>query len=113
MLNIFPKQPCSGDIVVLKLEFFQADGVTPKDLTGLKIGVTVKVEADTSSDTGAIFKQDLPGDTTGIVVFHMGPFVFGTFWLDIKSWNGTERSSVIAPTQFKVQQSVTNRPMPV
>jgi hypothetical protein len=113
MLNIFPKQPCSGDIIVLKLQFYQSDGITPKDLTGITVGVTVKIAPDTDlTDAKAVFEKDIPGDTTGTITYQMGPFNYGTYWLDVKSWSGPQRSNVLSPTEFKVQQSVTNRATP-
>lgn len=111
---IFPYPLWSGDVYPLSLHFYQEDGVTVMDLTGITVGCTVK-DDPTDPDSDAFYKQDIPGDATGIIPFMVGPVPAGTFWLDVKWWNTTQnnqRQSVLPNTQFVVSQSVTAREVP-
>lgn len=112
MLNIFPQPLCSGDTIPLKLTFKNTDG-TAYNLTGSHVGCTVKLEPGDDPDTDALFSQDIAGDTTGIIQFYIGPLDEGDYWLDVKMWNSTNlRSTVLAPLQMHVIQSVTARTIP-
>lgn len=118
-LNIFPQTLCSGDVIPLKLAFVQPGTETPYNMTGSTIGVTVKpLPEDTpigeTVDTEAEFKQDLPGDTTGVFNFLIGPLTVGDHWLDIKMWQtvggvNSNRTTIVAPVQMHIVQSVTTR----
>lgn len=118
---IFPEPLFSGDAIPLVLNFWQTQpdpaatppvtGV-PLNLTGKKVGVTVKNQP-TDDDTAAQFKQDLVGDTTGRIAFAITGLGAGIFWLDVKMWDASNvRSPVIAPQQFTVEQSITDRTTP-
>jgi hypothetical protein len=117
MTNIFPSNPASGDQFTLTLEVFEADGTTPKDLTGLYIGITVRTvpDPDGTDDADAAFSASQAGGPTGVVVFLLGPFAAGAYWLDVKTFaTGTPpvRSGLVNPTKFDVVQSVTMRTTP-
>ena len=104
----------SGDVIPLTLNFYQADGTTPMNLTGITVGATVK-SVITTPDSGAVYWKDIPGDSTGVIAFSIPGLAAGTFWLDIKWWNTTlnnARQTVIGATQLVIQQSVTSRTVP-
>src|SRR5215469_14170558 len=104
----------SGDITPLTLNFYQADGKTALNLTGITVGTTVK-NSPTGTDASSLFWQDKPGDTTGVISYVIPGLNPGTYWIDVKWWNvaqGNTRQTVIGATQFTVAQSVTARPVP-
>lgn len=108
--SLFPNPPCSGDAIPLKLTFKDKATGNPYNLTGATVGITVKIAPSDEPDTNAVFKQDVAGDTTGIIQFYVDPLAVGSYWLDVKMWNGSQhRSTVIAPAKFSVVQSVTSR----
>ncbi len=120
--SIFPNPILSGDGTPLVLNFW----TTPPDptadppvvgvarsLVGFTVGVTVKGQPAGDTDAGAQFQQDIVGDDTGIISFGIAGLPAGTYWIDVKMWDsGNVRSSVIAPTQFSVSQSITDRAIP-
>jgi hypothetical protein len=113
MLNIFPQPMCSGDVYPLKMTFSQ-NGVAV-NLTGSTFGMTVKNQADDQNDlTTSVQHQDIAGDATGIITFSVGPLPAGTYWMDVKKWitgpPASMRTTVLAPFQIKLIQSVTARP---
>lgn len=112
MLNIFPQPLCSGDTIPLKLTFKNADG-TPHSLVGSTVGATVKPDPDDNPDTQATWMHSVTGDATGIIQFYIAPMTAGDYWLDVKMWNGTGlRTTVLAPLQMHLIQSVTARTIP-
>lgn len=112
-INIFPQPLCSGDIYPLKLTFTQSSGAA-YDLTGSHVGGTVKLTPNDDPDVQqSVWMQSVAGDTTGVIQFYIGPLDEGDYWLDIKMWNSTNvRSTVLAPVQMHVIQSVTARTVP-
>lgn len=113
MLNIFPQPLCSGDTIPLKLTFTQTSGAA-YNLTGSHVGCTVKLQPDNQPDaTEALFQQDIAGDATGVIQFYIGPLMAGNYYLDVKMWNSSnQRTTVLAPLQMHIQQSVTARTIP-
>jgi len=112
MLNIFPQTLCSGDTIPINLTFTDKTTGNPYNLTGNTLGLTVKEEPEDSDDTKAPFHQDVVGDATGKISFSISPLAAGTYWLDVKMWQGpttAPRTTVIPPLQFNVVQSVTTR----
>lgn len=107
--NIFPQPLCSGDTIPLNLAFKDKVTGNPIDLTGKTVGVTVKTQPGNDPDTDAAFFYDVSGDTTGAINFLLGPFVAGDYWLDVKLWTGATRSTILAPVQMHILQSVTSR----
>lgn len=106
--SLFPNPPCSGDIVPLTLTF--TENGQPYSLVGATVGMTIKIAPSTVNDADAIYTKDVAGDATGIINFLVGPLPTGTYWLDVKMWNGTGmRTTVIQPSKFSVVQSVTLR----
>jgi len=104
----------NGDAIPLTLQFFQADGTTPLDLSGKVIGTTVKLKP-TDPDSAALFQKDIHGDATGIISFLISSLNVGGYWIDVKSWDvalGYQRSTVIGSQKFSVEQSVTARATP-
>jgi len=112
--QLFTYQLYSGDIIPLTLNFYQSDGKTPLNLTGITVGTTVKTNP-TGTDSGSLFWQDKAGDTTGVISYVISPLSAGSYWIDVKWWNvaqGNTRQTVIGASQFTVAQSVTARPVP-
>lgn len=116
MANIFPQPLYSGDVIPLQLSFFEADGTTPKPLTGNTIGLTVKTQPSNTDDAQGIYSQDVVGDATGIINFQITPLNAGNYYLDIKNWitgqTPPQRTTIIGTTQFTILQSVTARAVP-
>jgi hypothetical protein len=113
MLNIFPQPMCSGDVYPLKMTFTQNG--TAVNLTGSTFGMTVKNQPDDQNDTTeSVQYQNVTGDATGIINFSVGPLPAGTYWMDVKKWitgpPTSMRTTVLAPFQIKLIQSVTSRP---
>jgi hypothetical protein len=120
--SIFPNPIFSGDSIPLVLNFWtttpdpSADppvvGV-PRSLVGFTVGCTVKGQPAGDTDVGAQFQQDIAGDITGVIGFGIPGLAAGTFWIDVKMWSSSNvRSTVIAPTQFSVSPSITDRATP-
>jgi hypothetical protein len=112
--QLFSYQLYSGDVIPLTLKFFQSDGKTPQDLTGIVIGTTILVTS-TAPDSAAIYKQDTAGDTTGVISWTIPGLNPGTYWIDVKWWNtgqSNARQTVIGANQFSVLQSITKRSVP-
>ena len=113
--QLFTYSLYSGDVIPLTLHFYQADGKTPLDLTGITIGTTVKVN-NTSPDSSAVFQKDTAGDTTGVISWMIPGLNTGNYWIDVKWWNTAQnnaRQTVIGTSQFVVNQSITQRSVPV
>jgi hypothetical protein len=112
-VSIFPDPLYSGDVYPLSLAFQNPDG-TAYNLTGITVGCTVK-KIVTDPDTAALYQQDIPGDSSGNVVFVITPLAAGVYYLDVKWWNTTQanqRTTVIGTTQMQINQSVTARELP-
>lgn len=115
-LNIFPQAICSGDIFPINLLFKNQSTGNPEDMTGSTVGVTVKsgeLDESTVDDSDAVFQHDIAGDTTGKFTFYVGPLDAGDYWIDVKMWSGTARTTVLTPVQMHVLQGVTVRTTPV
>jgi hypothetical protein len=113
MLNIFPQPMCSGDVYPLKMTFTLNNAAV--DLTGSTFGMTIKNQPIDSDDiTESVQYQNVTGDTTGIINFVIGPLPAGTYWMDVKKWltgpPTSMRTTILAPLQLKIVQSVTTRP---
>jgi hypothetical protein len=114
MPKLFAYSVYSGDAIPLTLQFYQADGTTPLDLTGRIIGTTIKLKA-TDLDADALFQKDIAGDPTGVISYLIPGLDVGGYWIDVKSWDvalGYQRSTVIGSQKFQVEQSVTLRATP-
>jgi hypothetical protein len=112
MLNIFPQPLCSGDTYPLKLTFVDKTTGNPYNLTGATVGTTVKLAPGNDPDSDAVFTQTVVGDTTGIINFSIGPLNAGDYWMDVKLWRvgpPATRTTVLAPLQMHILQSVTSR----
>ena len=120
--NIFPNPILSGDSIPLVLNFWTTApdptanppvvGV-PRSLVGFTVGCTVKAQPVGDTDVGAQFQQDLAGDDTGVISFGIPGLPEGAYWIDVKMWDSSNvRSAVLAPTQFNVSQSITDRVTP-
>jgi hypothetical protein len=120
--SIFPNPIFSGDAIPLVLKFWTTPpdptanppvvGV-PRSLVGFTVGCTVKGQPAGDTDVGAQFQQDLAGDDTGAIGFAITGLTAGTYWIDVKMWDSDNvRSTVIAPTQFSVSPSITDRAVP-
>jgi hypothetical protein len=113
--QLFTYSLYSGDVIPLTLNFYQADGKTPLDLTGIVIGCTVKVN-NTSPDSSAVFQQDTAGGTTGVISYVIPGLAPASYWIDVKWWNTAQnnaRQTVVGSSQFVVNQSITQRSVPV
>jgi hypothetical protein len=120
MTNILPLPLFSGDSFQIPLIFWSVLPTNPNDvttgtvqnLTGTTVGCTIKGNQN-DTDAQAVFKDDIAGDTTGKITFSVPGLNAGSYWIDIKMWNSSNaRSPVIGPTQFTVNQSITDRAMP-
>lgn len=108
---IFPYIIYSGDPIPVSLTFYQPDGVTIKDLTGIVVGCTLKVNI-TDADTAALYKKDTSGTSSGKVTFELPGQPAGEYWFDVKTWDNTNIRQPVLQTQIPVQQSVTQRTTP-
>jgi hypothetical protein len=93
--SIFAQPFYSGDCIPITVEFFGADNVTPLDLTGQYVGLTVK-QNQSDPDANALYKSDIAGTTSGIINFLIPGFTgtiptlaAGSFPFDIKRWDTT------------------------
>ena len=120
MSTILPNPIWSGDSFPIALTFWSVPPTDPtnpstgtvRNLTGYKVGCTVKANAG-DTDSQAKFQQDIAGDTTGKIAFAVTALPVGSYWIDIKIWDASNvRSTVVNPTQFNVQQSITQREIP-
>jgi hypothetical protein len=102
----------SGDAFTVRLAFWtDTTNTVALDMTGLQVGLTIKENLN-DADAAADFEQDLAGDTTGKFNFAVAGLETANYWVDAKMWSGGQRSSVIAPQQFSVLQSITARAEP-
>jgi hypothetical protein len=110
---IFPNILYSGDPIPLNLTFYKSDRVSLKDLTGITVGCTVKAN-ETDPDSEALFQEDIPGDTTGVINFLIPGQNSGQYFIDVKTWLTTQSNqrSTLFNTTFDVQQSITLRMVP-
>ncbi len=112
MIQLFSYDLYSGESNPLALRFYEADGVTPLDLTGQFVGATVKAKP-TDPDSAALYKSDVAGNSSGLVEYLIPPLAAGAYCIDVKQWDSAyERSTVIGSQNFSVLQSVTARPTP-
>jgi hypothetical protein len=112
--QLFTYSLYSGDVIPLTLKFYQTDGITPLNLTGIVIGTTVKTSLN-ASDANALYQKDTAGDTTGVITFNIPGMSANTYWIDVKWWNTAQanlRQTVVGASQFTVNQSVTVRSTP-
>jgi hypothetical protein len=93
--SIFTQPFFSGDCIPITVSFFGADNTTPMDLTGQYVGITIK-HNQTDADANALYKNDIAGNTTGIINFLIPGFtssaptlIAGTYPFDIKRWDAT------------------------
>jgi hypothetical protein len=123
--SIFPQAFPSGDDIPLNLQFYASDNVTPKDMTGYTVGLTVKASVtdpqtkEPVPDSAALFQKDLPGDATGLFPFKIPgqtagavTLVPGNYYLDVKQWNLAGERTTTLTTTLPVNESVTQRPVP-
>jgi hypothetical protein len=122
--SIFTEAFVSGDDIVLPFQFYQPDNVTPKPMTGFVVGMTVKatledINGNPIPDSQALFEKDLAGDNTGLFTFTIPgskaglvTFVPGTYYLDLKQWDSTNKRSTVLTTTLPITESVTLRTVP-
>ena len=115
----------SGDDIPLSVQFYQADNVTPKDMTGFTVGMTVK-QTVTDPQTGlpvpdsaALYQKDLAGNTSGLFQFKIpgqtagAPTLApGNYFLDLKRWDSTGLRTTVLTTGLPINESVTQRAAP-
>ena|ERR1700756_5409885 len=122
--SIFAPGFNSGDDIPIPVIFFQSDNLTPIDMTGQTVGITIK-EALTDAngnpvpDSQAIFSQDLPGDTSGTFSFLIPGFTLGNptllpgnYFVDCKKWDLTGKRSTVFTSSLPINESVTLRATP-
>jgi len=117
---IFFQPQYVGDSIVLTLNFFQSDGVTPQNMTGNQVGWTIKL-SPSDTDASAIFSKDVAGGSSGVIDLsnytgtkndNVTLIPAGTYYYDIKIWNASNfRSNLIAGT-LVISQSTTQRAIP-
>ena len=123
--SIFSQAFPSGDDIPLSIQFYQADNVTPKDMTGYTVGLTVKTTVTDPQtdlpipDSSALFQKDLAGNTTGLFPFlipgqtaGVPTLVPGNYFLDVKQWDSTGKRTTVLTTTLPINESVTQRPIP-
>jgi len=115
----------SGDDIPLSVQFYQADNVTIKDMTGYTVGMTVKatvIDPQTKfpiPDSAALYQKDLIGNTTGLFAFLIPgqtagsvTFVPGNYYLDVKQWDPAGKRTTVLTTMLPINQGVTQRSAP-
>lgn len=122
--SIFPAPFYSGDDIPIDIQFYQADNVTPKPMTGFTVGMTVKATLDDGQgnltpDSAALYQADLAGNSTGLFHFaipgetNAAPtFQPGEYYLDVKQWDASAKRQNVLTTMLVVNQSVTLRTAP-
>ena len=123
--SIFSQGFPSGDDIPLNIQFYQSDNVTPENMTGYTIGITIKetvTDPQTDEpipDSAALFQQDLAGNTTGLFAFLIPgqtagapTFVPGDYYMDVKQWNSTNQRTTVLTTMLPIIESVTQRATP-
>jgi hypothetical protein len=123
--SIFPSAFPSGDDIPLNIQFYQADNVTVKDMTGYTIGITVKQTVTDPQtelpipDSAALFQKDLPGNSSGLFAFLIPgqtagavTFVPGNYYLDVKQWDPSASRTTVLTTTLPINESVTQRSAP-
>ena len=122
--SIFSQAFISGDDIPLDIQFYQSDNVTLKDMTGYKVGITIKAVLDDgygnlTPDSASKFEQDLPGNTTGLFHFAIPALtagnptlVPGNYFFDCKQWDSTNKRTTVFTTMLPINQSVTLRSVP-
>jgi hypothetical protein len=107
------------------VQFYGSDNVTPKDMTGYTVGLTVKTSVTDPQteqpipDSQALFAQDLAGDATGLFAFKIpgqtaGAVTLapGSYYLDVKQWDPAGERTTVLITTLPINESVTQRPVP-
>jgi hypothetical protein len=115
----------SGDDIPLSVQFYQADNVTPKDMTGYTVGMTVKATVTDPQtklpvpDSAALYEKDLAGNTSGLFPFKIpgqtagAPTLApGEYYLDVKRWDSTGTRTTVLTTALAINESVTQRAAP-
>jgi hypothetical protein len=122
--SIFEKPFFSGDDIPITMNFYQADNVTPKPMTGYTVGITVKAALDDGygnliPDSKALYQKDLPGDNTGIFNFLIPGFTAGNptfapgnYFFDSKQWDPTGKRTTVVSSTLPINQSVSLRAVP-
>src|SRR5215831_16824000 len=117
--SVFNQAFPSGDDISLTVEFYQSDNVTPKDMTGFTVGMTIKrtvTDPQTDlpiPDSAALYQKDLPGNTTGLFLFAIPgqtagapTFQPGDYFLDVKQWDSTGKRTTVLTTMLPINESV-------
>lgn len=123
--SIFPQAFVSGDDIALNVQFYQSDNVTPKSMTGLTVGMTIKTsltddQGNPVLDSAALFAQDLPGNASGLFSFAIPgqtvgipTFAPGEYYLDLKQWDSTGKRTTVLTSMLPINASVTLRTAPL
>ena len=119
--SIFPSGFPSGDDIALTVQFYQADNVTAKDMTGYTVGMTVKTQVtdyqdNPIPDSAALYQHDMAGNTTGAFTFKIpgqtagaATLAPGNYYLDVKQWDSTGNRTTVLSTRLPIDESVTQR----
>jgi hypothetical protein len=122
MTSIFTDTFYSGDCIPITMKFLGPDNVTPMDLTGQTVGITIKWNT-TDPDSKAIYAHDVPGDATGIINFivpgytgsnptlappPLGQATVG-YPFDVKRWNASGCRFNSVASNLIISQSTTAR----
>jgi hypothetical protein len=123
--TIFNQAFPSGDDIPLSVQFYQADKVTPKNMTGYTVGITVKATVTDPQlktpipDSAALYQKDLAGNATGLFPFKIpgqtagAPTLApGSYYLDFKQWDPAGNRSTLLTTDLAINESVTQRAAP-
>ena len=122
--SIFTQGFVSGDDITLNVQFYLPDNVTVKDMTGFKVGMTIKSALEDSQgnpipDSQALFQQDISGNTTGNFTLLIPgqtaanpTFVPANYYLDIKQWDSTGKRTMVLTSMLPINESVTLRYVP-
>lgn len=126
-IQILAETLYQGDDWSLPVQVVDPAG-TAISLVGQTVGLTIKFSEGQSDDL-AIFKKDLTGDSTGIVVFTAAgfgaatypnsiiswgtaTFPVGALFLDLKRWDASGKRSTLAAGTLNVLSSTTDRAIP-
>jgi hypothetical protein len=114
-ISIFTQPFFSGDCIPITVKFFGADNVTPLDLTGQTVGITVK-RNQTDLDSAALYEKDIAGSTTGVINFLIPGFtgstptlIPGSYFFDVKRWDTTGCRYNAVASSLNINQSTTAR----
>jgi hypothetical protein len=125
-IQILAETLYQGDDYTLPVEV--VDNGVAISLVGQTVGLTIKFSDDQRDDL-AIFKKDIAGDSTGIVVWDVpgfngstypnsiiswGTFTFpvGILFMDLKKWGADGKRSTLATGTLTVLPSTTARETP-